>query len=106
MIDWTRVEELKSEIGADAFIEVADLFLEETDEVVVTLDTPAPDSVVRERLHFLKGSALNLGFQEMADLCSRGERLAAAGQSADVDTAQIVSVYAESKSLFLAHRPG
>ncbi|WP_425051001.1 Hpt domain-containing protein [Psychromarinibacter sp. S121] len=106
MIDWTRVEELKAEIGTDEFLEVADLFLEETDEAIVTLPVPAPDTVVRERLHFLKGSALNLGFEVMADLCSRGERLAAAGQSAEIDMGQIVSVYGESKALLLSRLPG
>ena len=44
MIDWTRVDELRNEVGNDDFLEVAELFLEEVDEVISRLtDAPAED---------------------------------------------------------------
>lgn len=81
MIDWLRMSELRDEIGQDGFDEVVDVFLEEAEEVVARLGAgPAP---AQEDLHFLKGSALNLGFVEVAQLCQDGERLLAAGARAD-----------------------
>jgi hypothetical protein len=37
MIDWKRVEELRTEIGNDGFAEVAEMFLEEAEATVQTL---------------------------------------------------------------------
>ncbi len=37
MIDWERVAELQSEIGADGFGEVLELFLDEVEGVVMRL---------------------------------------------------------------------
>jgi len=34
MIDWKRVAELREEIGADGFVEVADMFLDEAEGAV------------------------------------------------------------------------
>ncbi|QLQ20348.1 MAG: Hpt domain-containing protein [Exiguobacterium profundum] len=77
MIDWLRMSELRDEIGQDGFDEVVDVFLEEADEVLARLiQDPLP---TQEDLHFLKGSALNLGFVAVAQLCQEGERLLAAG---------------------------
>ena len=36
MIDWERVRELRSEIGADDFAEVVEMFLSEADEAVTS----------------------------------------------------------------------
>ncbi|EEW24930.1 Hpt protein [Rhodobacter ferrooxidans] len=100
MIEWGRVADLRSEIGDEAFGEVIDLFLEETDEVIARL-IERPDLAQIERdLHFLKGSALNLGFCDLADLCQDGERRAAAGDAALVDVGAVVRVYFESKAAF------
>lgn len=101
MIDWVRVAELRSEIGAESFAEVAELFLQEADEAIARLaGVPAPESV-EGSLHFLKGSALNLGFSELAALCQDGERMAAGGAPQDVDLARVRHSYAESKEEFL-----
>jgi histidine phosphotransfer protein HptB len=81
MINWDRVSELRNEIGEDDFAEVVTKFLEETDEVIARLpDCKDPDSAERA-LHFLKGSALNLGFSDLAHLCQDGETRAAAGEA-------------------------
>ncbi|NIZ11831.1 Hpt domain-containing protein [Phaeobacter sp. HF9A] len=101
MIDWPRVRELKEEVGEDGFDEVVELFLEEVEEVIAKLKT-GDRSQLEQDLHFLKGSALNLGFQEFSDACLRGERLSAEGQQATVDLEQVVAIYDNSKQNFLA----
>jgi HPt (histidine-containing phosphotransfer) domain-containing protein len=103
MIDWTRVNELRDEVGADDFAEVVELFLEEVEEVVSRFRT-APDPASFEgELHFLKGSSLNLGFRKLGDLCAAGETMAAAGKAAEVDLAAVIEAYTASIKEFSAH---
>ncbi|MBA3911719.1 MAG: histidine kinase [Rhodobacter sp.] len=102
MIDWKRVEELRGEIGDDGFAEVADMFLEEAEQAVQTLVAGLPADEVEGQLHFLKGSALNLGLADLAAICQDGERKAAAGYGAMVDTARVAAVYLSSRALLLA----
>lgn len=99
MINWDRVAELRDEIGAEDFAEVVALFLEEADEVVARLSRCADAKAVESALHFLKGSALNLGFSDLAQQCQEGERRAACGQQ-DIDTAGVALCYAASKAAF------
>ena len=102
MIDWARVNELKNDLGAGDFGEIIDLFLEEVEEVIDRLRRfPDPGSLEQE-LHFLKGSALNLGFDHMGSLCAQGEDQAASGRADTIPIAQIVSVFDVSKSEFLS----
>lgn len=101
MIDWKRVEELREEIGADGFAEVADMFLGEADGAVQALVAGLQADKVEDQLHFLKGSALNLGFSDLAAICQEGERQAAAGQGASVDIAQVAAVYQASRDCLL-----
>jgi HPt (histidine-containing phosphotransfer) domain-containing protein len=100
MIDWVRVSDLRSEIGDDSFAEVIDLFLEETDEVISRLLSGTKAANVGNDLHFLKGSALNLGFSELAALCQDGERQAYAGNAATVDLRRIIACYGSSRLEF------
>lgn len=99
MIDWTRVTELRDEIGGEDFAEVVSLFLEEADEVVRNLPASTDAKAIESALHFLKGSALNLGFAELAHLCQEGERQAAAGDPS-VDVARVIAAYDASKAAF------
>lgn len=101
MIDWTRVKDLQSEIGEDDFLEVLEMFLEEADEVVAHLDGTADLATVESRLHFLKGSALNLGLTALATLCQSGEKSAAMGQAALVDVREVTASYQASKAQLL-----
>ena len=73
MIDWTRIDELRSEIGEDGFDEVVEIFLDEVAETLAELDDLPKGAERAARLHFLKGSALNLGFTRVADLCKAAE---------------------------------
>ena len=101
MIDWARVSDLRSEVGSEGFDEVVMLFMEETDEAVRLLEAPVPSGKLEEMLHFLKGSALNLGFVHVAHLCHEGERAAAEGRSDEVDLAALVESYRATRTAFL-----
>lgn len=100
MIDWDRVASLRAEIGAEDFAEVVEMFLEEADEVVARLRGIRTGPELEADLHFLKGSALNLGFGDLASLCSISEKRAAQGEA--VDLGLVVGCYAASRSAFEA----
>ena len=101
MIDWERVQELRSEIGPDSFMEVVEMFLEEADGVVGRLAHGVPETELEAELHFLKGSALNLGLDQLADLCQAGERATARGDAGSVDTVAVIQAYSASRSALL-----
>ena len=103
MIDWERVDELRDEVGAEDFGEVVDIFLEEVDEVIDRLRQSTDPASYEADMHFLKGSALNLGFSALATLCSDGERQAATGDSEGVDVGAVIDSYGASKAEFLSH---
>jgi len=72
MIDWARVDELRTDLGAEDFDEITALFLEEVEGRLETLMDSQGVRLV-EDLHFLKGSAANLGFAEMRRVCECSE---------------------------------
>ena len=101
MIDWSRLNELRSEIGEDDLAEVVSLFLEEADEVVSRIASLQTDADLESQLHFLKGSALNLGLSDLAAMCQDGERAAAQNRGSSVDRGRISATYLASKAAFL-----
>ncbi len=102
MVDWDRVCELRGEVGEEDFLEVVEIFLEEVEEVITRMrQSPDPNSYEAD-LHFLKGSALNLGFKALSDACSAGEKAARDGQAESVDIQNILSIYEMSMAEFLA----
>lgn len=101
MLDWGRIEDLRTEIGEADFLEVVELFLDEVDGVIDGLRTAKDANALAADLHFLKGSALNLGFNAVAELCDTGHRTLAGPAAAEVDLAEIRRVYAQSKEAFL-----
>lgn len=102
MIDWTRISVLRAEIGEDDLHEVIALFLEEADEVIVRLDTGVAVTELESLLHFLKGSALNLGFSDLAQVCQDGETRAARGDGDSVGLERVVDLYCASRTTFMA----
>ncbi len=102
MIDWKRVAELRDEIGAEDFGEVVDLFLEEVEGEIAVLRGGCAEDALESRLHFLKGSALNLGFRAFSTLCQNGESAAAAGQPQRVDLPATLASFDDSKAEFMA----
>ncbi len=102
MINWARVNELKSDIGPDDIGEVVDLFLEEVEEVIARLRSGEHPGCLEQDMHFLKGSALNLGFDHLGSLCSDAEKKAAGGSAKAVLLAPVLSAYEQSKTEFMA----
>lgn len=102
MIDWDRATDLRTEIGADDFAEVVEMFLEEMEEEISSLRAGSGADRLEGRLHFLKGSALNLGFAAVAALCQTGERAAALGQADQIDLEPLFQSYDASKAEFLS----
>lgn len=101
MIDWDRVATLREEVGAEDFDEVVELFLAEVEEVIDRIKS-APDlKRLEEDLHFLKGSALNLGFVDFSELCQEGELMSSKGQAGDVDLDTVLQTYGLSQTAFI-----
>jgi HPt (histidine-containing phosphotransfer) domain-containing protein len=105
MIDWPRVTELREEVGAEDFGEVVDLFLEEVEEVIGKLAKTTDRAQLEQDLHFLKGSALSLGFQSFSSLCQDGERKSSRGEAETVDVPAIIAEYQTSKTVFIDELP-
>lgn len=103
MIDWARVGELRDEVGADDFEEVFELFLEEVEDVIMRLRTSPDPGQFAADFHFLRGSALSLGFAAFSDLCQDAEKIASDGGTPNV--AGVLASYDISKSAFLAGLP-
>jgi len=102
MIDWERITELRDEVGAEDFEEVVELFLEEVDATIDPLRNTDSLTDAEAVTHFLKGSAMNLGFAHFSELCCAAEASAAAGRAGDIDFPALVAAYDASKTVFLA----
>ena len=102
MIHRPRVNQLRNEVGADEFDEVVQIFMDEVQEVISKLREDTSRTEIEQNLHFLKGSALSLGFDRFSKLCQDGERKAAAGEGSDVNLAEIYSEFDQSRSVFEA----
>jgi len=100
VVDWTRIRELRDEIGAEDFTEVIEVFLEEAETMVAEL-AAAPPEALEEALHALKGTALNLGLGELARVCQDGESRAAAGQAATVARPPVLDAYGRARATLL-----
>ena len=102
MINWKQVNELRQEVGEEDFEEVVELFLEEVQEVVDDLRADTTEaSTLESKMHFLKGSALNLGFEEFSSLCAQGEKNAALGAVERSEIDAVISSYEASKAVFV-----
>lgn len=102
MIDWNRIAELKDEIGEDDFAEVIGMFTEEVEAVIARLRRTHNSARLEADLHFMKSSALNLGFAQLAALCQSGEHRSAQGRGDSVDLVPIFACYEASKSAIRA----
>ncbi|WP_243613470.1 Hpt domain-containing protein [Shimia aestuarii] len=100
MIDWRRIDELRGEIGEDDFGEVVEIFLEEVEEGIGRLRAHQTNEELAAHLHFLKGSALNLGFQSFSTLCQAGETAATEATGIEVDLVALEACYEQSKEVF------
>lgn len=94
------MNELRDEVGAEDFDEVIELFLEEAGDAIECLRSDDGGDL-EQVLHFLKGSALSLGFNALSDACQQGERDAAADKAAQVDIGAIIAIFERSRAHFL-----
>lgn len=104
MINWDQVKQLEEDIGTENFGDVIVMFIDEVDEAIDNL-RPSPTlegEAMSSTMHFLRGSAANLGFKAFSECCAEGEKLAENGASGDVDLVTVVRLYDESKQNFLA----
>ena len=97
MIDRARLIELKQEIGEEDFAEVAAIFLDEMIETLTRLCAD-PASAQAADFHALRGSALNLGFADLALACTEAEHKAHEGKA--VDMVRIDWLFHESLAAF------
>ena len=69
MIDWIRIDELRDEVGQDDFGDIVGVFFEEVQKALENLRLADTVVTLLGQLHFLQGSALNLGFSNFAAIC-------------------------------------
>ena len=100
MIDWNRVRELHDDVGAEDFVALVDIFLDEADEVAARLGGP-PESISTDDLHFLRGAMLNLGFSQVSALCQALETRIAGGHRDSEGAAALLAAYTAARSEFL-----
>ena len=103
MVNWDRISELRDEVGEDDLAEVLELFCEEVEEVLTEL-SDADQSSLKGHLHFLKGSAANIGLDAVSALCRAAEDSLHANPDATVQVGTIRDTYhaarAELSDLF------
>jgi HPt (histidine-containing phosphotransfer) domain-containing protein len=92
-VDWARLEELRAEVGAEALDEIIDMFVMEMTELVDKLRSAPDPDMLEADLHFLRGSALNLGFAPLAEVCQTAELQSRRGDPAQVDLSVIIRTY-------------
>ncbi len=102
MIDWTRLNALKADIGADDFADVAQLFVSEIGTTLTRL-AEGPDRATSADFHFLRGSAANLGFEALSRLCSTAEEACKSGDTPDI--AAIAQVFHASVAVIASDLP-
>jgi histidine phosphotransfer protein HptB len=105
MIDWAQVNTLRDDVGKEDFAEIVEIFIDEVEDVIEKLRTVPDLNTLGDDLHFLKGSALNLGFLAFSEQCQLGETNSAAGHADLVDISAIVAAYDSSKTKFIAEMP-
>ena len=96
MVNWDRINELREEVGNDDLAEVLALFCEEVEDVLEELGT-VPSDALPSRLHFLKGSALNIGLEGVSSLCQSEERRLSENPASQPEIQAIRCAYATAR---------
>ena len=103
MVNWDRITELQEEVGEEDLAEVLALFCEEVEEALGALST-ADAGTLKSQLHFLKGSALNIGLDQVSTLCREAEQSLAGDPQSVIAVEAIRTAYenarVEMKDLF------
>lgn len=103
MIDRTRLDGLREDIGAEDFADLACVFVAEMTEHLDRLRGD-PARATAADFHFLRGSAANLGLAAMAVACGEAEAACRVGASPDI--AAIAAIFARSIEAIAADIPG
>lgn len=98
MIDWGRVVQLRDDVGATEFGPLLELFIDEIETVLAQLQAGDPVRLTDD-LHFIRGSAVNLGFNELVSLCRQIET--GPGQAPQALLDRLRGCYASSKKEFM-----
>lgn len=72
MLDMERIDELRNDFGVEDFEEIVALFLKEVEQCLTQIASPDCKDLMGD-LHFLKGSASNLGFVLVKTACENAE---------------------------------
>ncbi|MBD3679756.1 MAG: Hpt domain-containing protein [Rhodobacteraceae bacterium] len=101
MIDWKRIDELRSQVGPDDLPGLLAEFMTEMEQGLaeLSLDEPAPK--IAANLHFLRGSALNIGLRQLAALCQNYEDAANRGNPPTGAPERLRASYRTAKSALL-----
>lgn len=105
MIDWARIDELKAEVGEDAVAEVVEIFFEEVDEAMAALGSAGTPDALADALHFLKGSAQNVGMSDVAGACAAQEVDVRAGRRTAVDLPAIQTALRSARTELIQRLP-
>ena len=97
MINWDGISELQAEVGEDGIAEVVEIFLEEMEEGLEGLSASTETPEMLDKLHFLKGSAQNIGLDEVSSLCARDEAALKADATGQVDFQAIKAALSQAK---------
>ena len=68
---------------------------------MVELRAIPPDGELGSAMHFVKGAAMNLGFDELGSICQVYETMADDGQTDQIDCAKVIACYENSKAEFI-----
>ena len=96
MVNWDRITELQEEVGEDDLSEVLALFCEEVEEALGALST-TDTNTLKSHLHFLKGSALNIGLDQVSTLCREAEQSLASDPQSAIMVDAIRSAYQDAR---------
>jgi hypothetical protein len=70
MLDLSRIDELRSEIGAEDLGLIIDVYLSEAEEVLDAIQCDTDPGERSRSLHFLRSGALNLGLSAFAGIAT------------------------------------
>ncbi len=101
LIDWDHIDRLRQEVGAEGFREIVGLFHTEVADVFARIRIHGPNHT---DMHFLKGSAANLGFIDFSKVCQIGEHALREGDS-PFDLKSVLTSYETSCQRFASGLP-
>ena len=97
LIEWKMVIDLREDVGHADFEEIVALFMEEVEETLSRIEKQALNSRLADDLHFLEGSALNMGFAAFAAACRAAEKAPAESNMDELKT-----LYFTTKDAYLS----